>query len=1280
MPNRAMEFSLKINASMSGNLQAQLNAAQNAFNTFKNSAKYTQNVGNGKFATQLSELQSLQQKIQAYKDSMREVPKLQRQYLESKQKTSQAATERKDAAQKVANLKIQLESLQAAQVGLKRTSQEYKNLQEQIKSTKAEIKSANDALKTAETNFKASKIQSGDIGSNLSRQISQLNSLRSALSSAGVGLNSLGAAETRLQSQINSTNSALQRQQDLAGRRMNFSASMDNMSNSYSNFQNSVGTAQTIMSPFVDAARNAMDFEYEMANVKALTQLKNIRAGNLEQVNAEMTSMDKQFRQLGASTEYTSLNIAQAAGYFAMAGWDVQKIQSVMPAFVNLATATSTSGANFARLADVFSDDMTAVGLQAGKMVTLKDNTQVEASTYFADAFAYALTNANLNTESLHEATKYFGPVAQQMGLSVAEMMATTMWTANAGIKGSQMGTAFRAGLIRMVAPTKGAEGALAEMGLTMSDAQKEYHEAQAALKEAGIQGETFTEKIRGMAQYLSTQSADERADFINKVFGKNAYSAWAKILENPEAVEEIAKQAEIMDSSQVLGYANETAAIKRDSTHVQWEMAKSALDAVVNQIGTALLPSITQIAQSVSSILLPFSEWISQNQELVLGVASLAAGISTVIVAAAGIQLVAAAWGMVTASATLASGALGTALTFLRGLSFASVASSLISGLGTAFMALSRAAVFFCATPVGLALTAIALAAAAIYQNWEKVGPFFRNIGQMIYNAFKNAFPAVSALIDKVSDFFGIDFTGGAGENKLAQYTTNDNAAEFKATSAAAMSRHRTDASKEEIAAKVSQYQIEDLQKALPKVEVVNRHRKDSSKAEIEAQTQSFKQQDLQAQNFSQVPGAIPNSNFQTAVQTQNTLNQPVQSAIQTQNTLDTSNVQSQLDTLGNSAQVNSDAMNQNAMNQQNISAATENVSMNMTNAAMAASQNAMAETQNSMAATQSAMASTQNAAAVTTMTASAANSTGAISAMTTSAASSTGAISSLSSSSASAAGSLSGFGAAVMGAISSIGGAISGAISSVASFVGIGNNYSGGIYNQGAFLTWFAEKSPEAAIPLDGSQRAISLWQQAGQILGVYPGNNFSYDSAPNFNADSNIFKANEISTANLNKNQNFSSLFKVTTPNLNKANFKNIFNSENFAGTSNFADSFKNVFNSENFAGSSSFADSFKNVFNSENFSSMFENVFRNFSLSNIAENVSSLLNEGGTFPSTENFSSTDNFSNSQSQSSNTFNFTFNITTNGGNLDAAGIRQNFENEFNNWMEDFKRRDFAW
>lgn len=55
--------------------------------------------------------------------------------------------------------------------------------------------------------------------------------------------------------------------------------------------------------------------------------------------------------------------------------------------------------------------------------------------------------------------------------------------------------------------------------------------------------------------------------------------------------------------------------------------------------------------------------------------------------------------------------------------------------------------------------------------------------------------------------------------------------------------------------------------------------------------------------------------------------------------------------------------------------------------------------------------------------------------------------------------------------------------------SILPVSHNAQGGIYNQGAFLTSFAEDSPEAAIPIDGSQRARGLWAETGRRLGLMP-----------------------------------------------------------------------------------------------------------------------------------------------------------------------------------------------
>lgn len=54
--------------------------------------------------------------------------------------------------------------------------------------------------------------------------------------------------------------------------------------------------------------------------------------------------------------------------------------------------------------------------------------------------------------------------------------------------------------------------------------------------------------------------------------------------------------------------------------------------------------------------------------------------------------------------------------------------------------------------------------------------------------------------------------------------------------------------------------------------------------------------------------------------------------------------------------------------------------------------------------------------------------------------------------------------------------------------------HNAIGGIYKQGAFLTTFAEESPEAAIPINGSARSASLWARTGEAMGLLERRNTS------------------------------------------------------------------------------------------------------------------------------------------------------------------------------------------
>jgi TP901 family phage tail tape measure protein len=72
-------------------------------------------------------------------------------------------------------------------------------------------------------------------------------------------------------------------------------------------------------------------------------------------------------------------------------------------------------------------------------------------------------------------------------------------------------------------------------------------------------------------------------------------------------------------------------------------------------------------------------------------------------------------------------------------------------STLTTIFKAIGTAARFLFMTPVGLAITAIAIAAYLIYDNWGKVKEFFINLWAGVVNTFNSAVTAIKGWMDKM-------------------------------------------------------------------------------------------------------------------------------------------------------------------------------------------------------------------------------------------------------------------------------------------------------------------------------------------------------------------------------------------------------------------------------------------------------------------------------------------------------------------------------------------------
>ena len=172
---------------------------------------------------------------------------------------------------------------------------------------------------------------------------------------------------------------------------------------------------------------------------------------------AELDALSDKAKEMGAKTKFSATEAASAFEYMAMAGWKTEDMLNGIEGVMNLAAA---SGEDLASTSDIVTDALTAFGLTA------------QDSTHFADILAQASSNANTNVGMMGETFKYVAPVAGALGYSAEDTATAIGLMANAGIKGSQAGTALRSIMSRLAKPTDEVQSAMDALGISLTDEQ----------------------------------------------------------------------------------------------------------------------------------------------------------------------------------------------------------------------------------------------------------------------------------------------------------------------------------------------------------------------------------------------------------------------------------------------------------------------------------------------------------------------------------------------------------------------------------------------------------------------------------------------------------------------------------------------------------------------------------------------------------------------------------------------------------------------------------------
>ena len=208
----------------------------------------------------------------------------------------------------------------------------------------------------------------------------------------------------------------------------------------------------TVMAGAAAAASKAaidtgMDFESAMSNLAG--------TAGISTTSEEFAQLEAAARQVGATTNKTATESAEALRYMALAGWSTEDSIQALDDMVKLSSA---SGADLARTSDLVTDSMGALGL------TMDDYAG------YMDMVARADSAANYSASEYMEAMIGAGGAARMLGVDVTELGTAAGILANNGTKGSEAGTKLNSIFARLAGQTKPVQEALADLNTTITD------------------------------------------------------------------------------------------------------------------------------------------------------------------------------------------------------------------------------------------------------------------------------------------------------------------------------------------------------------------------------------------------------------------------------------------------------------------------------------------------------------------------------------------------------------------------------------------------------------------------------------------------------------------------------------------------------------------------------------------------------------------------------------------------------------------------------------------
>ena len=421
------------------------------------------------------------------------------------------------------------------------------------------------------------------------------------------------------------------------------------------------------------AIKTYSDFEKGLSNVKAVSQA----------TDSEMKQLSNTAKSLGASTEWSAVQVTQAEELLGQAGFSTKENISALPGLLSLASAGDL---DLAAATDIASGTLRSFNIDASN------------TSHVADVLALSASATNSDVTDLGETMKYVAPVSASLGISFEDTAAAAGLLSNQNIKGSQAGTVLRQAMARLASPTKEAAGLMKTYGINAFDTQGNMKPL------SGV--------VDNLNSSLGKLTSQQRADIISTIFGTESMSGVLALMnQGGQSLSDLSKRL-----SDANGAAKDMANTKLDNLSGQWKILKSAVEGMNIALGERLAPYAKQFVTwftgkipDITDGIVNAVDYLSNHTE---DIKETAIAIGTVVTAIAGFNIAGSIGNSISGISNLVS--------LFKGASVAKDATEAAAGISKVGLSAKILPALF--SPVGLAITAGVAATAVGVHEYNKL------------------------------------------------------------------------------------------------------------------------------------------------------------------------------------------------------------------------------------------------------------------------------------------------------------------------------------------------------------------------------------------------------------------------------------------------------------------------------------------------------------------------------------------------------------------------------